>query len=200
MSMFCGWSALFMLMGVACANATDLISPPIIESDVMPEWQASTRCTLSVSNPVIDYGIMSRWQLQDVERGAVSPGTRSLMLNVACPYTRGMKLLVQGENSEQGGLRYGGHGVTRLRLLDVQLDGKAVELRTLTPTGEWGDDSSQVMTLIPGQQLIPVVQGRLAEGKALTARLEIQPILAEQETQVSSLQRSESTLTLTLAD
>ncbi|KHS89073.1 fimbrial protein [Pectobacterium brasiliense] len=200
MNMFCGRWALALLMSAACANATDLISPPVTEGGVMPEWQPNTRCTLSASNPVVDYGIMSRWQLQDVARGSVSPGTRSLMLNVACPHTRTMKLLIQGEGSEQGGLRYGGHGVTRLRLLDVQLDGKAVELRTLTSTGEWGDNGGQAMMLTPGQQLVPVVQGRLVEGKALTARLEVQPILAEQEAHVSSPQRSESVLTLTLAN
>lgn len=87
MNMFCGRWALALLMSAACANATDLISP-VTEGGVMPEWQPNTRCTLSASNPVVDYGIMSRWQLQDVARGSVSPGTRSLMLNVVCPHTR----------------------------------------------------------------------------------------------------------------
>ncbi|MBF4190298.1 fimbrial protein, partial [Serratia ureilytica] len=32
-------------------------------------------------------------------------------------------------------MRYGEHGTTRLHLLDAQLDGNAVGLRTITPAG-----------------------------------------------------------------
>lgn len=143
---------------------------------------------------------MSRWQLQDIPGGSTTPGTLSLTLSVVCPYTRTMKLLVQGEGSEQGGLRYGERGVTQFRLLDAQLDGNAVELRALTSAGALMDTSGQAVSLTAGQQLALVVQGRLAEGKTLTARLEIQPVLAEGEVRASSRQHSESMLTLTLVN
>ncbi|KHN51566.1 DUF1120 domain-containing protein [Pectobacterium fontis] len=188
----CGFA---LLLGVTFASAADVIAP---FDTVMPELIPDTRCNLSVSNPVVDYGIMSRWQLQDLARGSVSPGMRSLMFNAVCPYTRTIKLLVQGEGGERGDLRYGEHGVTRLRLMDVQLDGHAVELRTLTSTGELKNGGSHAMMLTPGTQLIPVLDGRPVRGKALTARLEIQPILAESEAQVSSPLRSESMLTFSL--
>ncbi|WP_286175316.1 fimbrial protein [Enterobacter sp. Cy-643] len=165
----------------------------------MPILPPDTRCRLSVSNPLIDYGVMSRWQLEDIGAGRVSPGTRSLTISVVCPYSRTMILQVEGEGRE-GGLRYGEHGTTRLRLLDAQLDGNAVELHSVTPDGVITESDRHRLALNAGQRLAPVMQGRLAEGKILTARLEIQPVLAEGDARVSSRQRSETTLTLTLDD
>lgn len=198
MNMFCGRWMLALLAGVTFSSAADLIPHPDTMGSVVPERRTDNRCHLSVSNPVVDYGIMSRWQLQDAAKGTVSPGMRSPMLSVVCPYTRTMKLLVQGKGSEQGELRYGEHGVTRLRLMDVQLDGNAVELRVLTPTGEVTNNGGRAVILSPGMQLVPVLEGKLAAGKSLTARVEIQPILTESEAQVSSPQQSESILTFTL--
>ncbi|MGP0955598.1 fimbrial protein [Serratia sp. CY68758] len=198
MNVFCGRWLLALLMGVAGASAADPIMPPGQESSPMPTLPPDTRCSLSVSNPVVDYGMMSRWQMEDMGAGNVSPGTRTLMVSVVCPYSRTMILRVEGEASELGGLRYGERGATRLRLLDAQLDGNAVELRAITPAGVITDSGGHILALNAGQRLAPVMQGRLAEGKALTVRLEIQPVLAEGDARVGSRQRSETMLTLTL--
>lgn len=199
MNVFCGRWLLVLLMGVTGANAADPITPSGLETTPMPTLPPDTRCRLSVSNPVVDYGMMSRWQLEDIGVGSVSPGTRSLTISVVCPYSRTMSLRVEGEASE-GGLRYGEHGTTHLHLLDAQLDGNAVELRSVTPAGVITDSGGYRLALNAGQRLAPVIQGRLAEGKTLTARLEIQPVLAEGDAHVSSRQRSETMLTLTLDD
>lgn len=199
MNMFWRRWLLALLMGVTGASAADPILPPTLEANPMPILPPDTRCRLSVSNPVVDYGLMSRWQLEDIGAGRVSPGARSLTVSVVCPYSRTMSLRVEGEDRE-GGLRYGEHGTTRLRLLDAQLDGNAVELRTVTPAGVITESGGQRLVLKAGQRLAPVMQGRLAEGKTLTARLEIQPVLAEDDARVSSRQRSETMLTLTLDD
>lgn len=197
MNMFWMRWLLALLMGVTGASAADPIIPPGLEASPMPTLPPDTRCRLSVSNPVVDYGLMSRWQLEDIGAGRVSPGTRSLTVSVVCPYSRTMSLRVEGEDRE-GGLRYGKHGTTRL--LDAQLDGNAVELRTVTPAGVITENGGQRLALNAGQRLAPVMQGRLAEGKTLTARLEIQPVLAEDDARVSSRQHSETMLTLTLDD
>ncbi|ERK09882.1 fimbrial biogenesis outer membrane usher protein [Serratia fonticola AU-AP2C] len=69
-----------------------------------------------------------------------------------------------------------------------------------TRAGVITESGGQGLALNAGQRLAPVMQGRLAEGKTLTARLEIQPVLAEGDARVSSRQRSETMLTLTLDD
>lgn len=171
-----------------------------IDNPFTSQRMPDAHCTISVSNPFVDYGVMSRWQMQDLPNRQVTPGMRSTMVNVVCPQSRSIKLLVQGEVSETGHLRYGERGYTRFRLLDVQLDGNAAELRPLSPDGALAEAASEALPLTSGQRLIAVSSGRVVEGKMLTARLEIQPILGEEEARVSSMHRSESQLTLTLMD
>lgn len=200
MNVFCGRWLLALLMGVTGVSAAAPAPFPGLEVNPLPTLPPDTRCSLSVSNPVVDYGVMSRWQLEDMGVGSVSPGTRSLTVSVVCPYPRAMLLRVEGEGSEQGGLRYGERGTTRLRLLDAQMDGNAVALRTVTPAGIITEIGGHILALNAGQRLAPVTQGKLAEGKTLTARLEIQPVLAKVDARVGSPQRSETMLTLTLDD
>lgn len=171
-----------------------------IDNPFTPQQIPDTRCTISVSNPFVDYGVMSRWQMQDLPNRQVTPGLRSTMVNVVCPHPRPIKLLVQGEVNETGHLRYGENGYTRFRLLDIQLDGNAAELRPLSPDGALAEAASEALPLASGQRLITVSSGRVIEGKTLTARLEVQPILGEENARVSSMRRSESQLTLTLID
>lgn len=208
MNALCGRWFTALLIGVTGASGAAPVAlpgagkggyraPPLAPSPVLPP---DTRCRLSISNPVVDYGVMSRWQLQAVAGGRLSPGTRSLTLSVACPYPRAMKLLIEGEGGAQGGLRFGERGLTHLRLLNAQLDGNTVELRALTQAGTLAKHSGQAIALNAGQQVALVVQGRLAEGRTLTAQLEVKPVMSEDGARVSSRRRSESMFRLTLLD
>lgn len=198
MRIFCKRWPLALLIGITFASSANTPAPLGIGGSMVPELPPDTRCTMSVSNPVVDYGLMSRGQLQELPGGNVTPGSRSLTLSVVCPYSRIIKLLVQGEGREHDELRYGKRGVTKFRLSDVQLDGHPVELQTLSLTGEPTSAASLTTPLLVGQQWVPIKLGRFAEGKTLTARLDIQPIIPETEARVSSPQRSESMLTLRL--
>lgn len=200
MRMFCARWSLALLMGITFTSTANTPIPLGIGGSMVPPMPADTNCTMSVSSPVVDYGLMSRGQLQNLPGENVTPGSRSLTLSVVCPYSRTMKLLVEGESREHGELRYGKRGVTQFRLLDVQLDGHPVELQTLTSAGELTGADSLKTSLLVGQRWIPVILGRFAEGKTLTARLDIQPMIPETEVRVSSPQLSESMLTLRLVN
>jgi len=200
MNLFCRSWLLGGLMVVTGISSATPVPPNGPEAESMPILPPDTRCSLSVSNPVVDYGMMSRWQLEEVGVGNVSPGTRSLTVSVVCPYSRTMSLRVEGEESGRGGLRYGDRGTTHLRLLDVQLDGNAAELRKVEPTGDNTGSGGHMLELNAGQRWVPVIHGRVAEGKTLTARLEIRPVLTEEDARVNSRQRSETMLTLILDD
>lgn len=167
------------------------------ETSDIPAPPPDIRCRLTVSPPVVDYGVMSRWQLEETSYG-VSPGTRSLRVSVVCPFPQVMTLRVEGEGNEACGIRYGERGCLRLRLLDAQLDGNAVVLRHVTPDGRMKESESHRPALYRGQALTPVSQGLPVEGRALTATLDIQPLLMEADVRVSNQQRSETTLTLTV--
>ncbi|PYY90762.1 fimbrial protein [Pseudomonas sp. TKO26] len=186
-------------MAAGYAHATVLGPLPGEQGQVPSPLPSDPRCTMTISHPVVDFGVMSRGQLQEIPGQGLSPGIRSLSLSVVCPYARAIKLLVQGDGREQGGMRYGKDGFTRFRLLDVQVDGHAQELRASTPEGAIAG-SGQGLVLIAGQQLAPVARDQWVEGRTLTARLEIQPVLSPAQTRVSHWERSESTLTLTLVN
>lgn len=195
MNIFCGHWGLVLLMVINC---TEGIAAE--KNSGIIETQPSSQCTLSVSNQTVDYGVQSRWQMQDINGRNVTPGIRVLTVNVICPYKRKIILNVQGKSGKNGELRYGQNGQTLFQLVDAQLDGYVVEMRPLTSSGTPTDVASEKRQLAIGQRLAPVVKGQLAEGKSLTARLEIQPVMPEGDARVNSLQRNESLLTLTLGD
>lgn len=150
------------------------------------------RCTLSVSTPVIDYGNQSRWQLQDAARGQVTPGKRTLILSVVCPYTQPIRL------AQRSDLRYGSQGNINVNLSEAQLDGQSIQLANTTPDGILNDAPVENLRLHPGSRFAAVQNGRLATGKSLTLRMEIEPVLTDRDTRVSAHQNNEGTLTLEL--
>jgi hypothetical protein len=149
---------------------------------------------------VVDYGTLSRWQLQDTtgDVGALTPGKRTLMVNVVCPYTQVMRLTLRGVAAANGSLRYGDRGSLRVQLLEAQLDGQSVQFATTTFDGVLNGSPASTLTLQPGQTFAVITTGALAQGRSLTFRLEIEPVLPEEEARVSSRRISETLLTLEL--
>ncbi|UXK10740.1 fimbrial protein [Erwinia pyrifoliae] len=188
------------LMPILWVASTFCAAEPFPGSENGMTKPPDTRCIMTVGSPLIDYGVMSRWQLQDIPGGNVSPGIRSTTVSVVCPHSRTIKLLVQGDANETGHLRYGERGHTLFHLSDVQLDGKPADLRSVMPDGMLEDAVSEPLPLTSGQRLVTLVNGQVTQGKTLTARLQIQPVLSEEDARASSLQRSASGLTLMLVD
>ncbi|GAK27992.1 hypothetical protein [Serratia liquefaciens] len=160
-----------------------------------------TRCSLSTGTPVIDYGIQSRWQLQDVAGGdEVTPGKRTLMLSVVCPYSQTIRLEMRGDRAANGDLRYGERGRINIRLQDFQLDGQSVQAAFMTPAGAIDSTSESSLLLQPGKVFAAVLNGQLVKGKNFNARVEIEPVLPESAARVASRQISESHLSLELLE
>jgi len=184
-----------LLMGVLLSQAVCATSPVVSDPSLQPPTlPMDSSCNLSVGNSVIDYGSQSRWQMQSATTGVntVTPGKRILMLNVVCPYTQTMRLALRGD------LRYGERGSTVARLFDVQMDGHSVQVANTTPSGIITGTPTDAQVLQAGQTVAAVLNGQLAKGKALSARLEIEPTLPEAEARVSARKMNESTLTLEL--
>ncbi|MHA7845300.1 DUF1120 domain-containing protein [Serratia sp. D1N4] len=188
-----GYTAL--ILGLLISKAAGAVSPVMGDPSLQPPpLPMDSSCNLSVGGSVIDYGSQSRWQMQSASTGgnAVTPGKRTLMLNVVCPYTQAMRLALRGD------LRYGERGSTVVRLFDVQIDGHNVQVVNTTPAGMISGTPTNDQLLQAGQTVAAVLNGQLAKGKVLTARLEIEPTLPESEARVSASRMSESTLTLEL--
>lgn len=182
--------ALF-LVGAARADLRDAgsgLTPP-----------PANRCSLSAGAPVIDYGVQSRWQLQEAgDPRQVTPGKRSLVLNVVCPYSQTMRLMLRGEPAGNGELRYGERGSVKLLLTDAQLDGQSVLLAATAQGDVISGDAKSSLQLRPGHGFAAVQNGRLLKGKSFTARIELEPVMPESNARVSARQVSEANLTLEL--
>lgn len=160
-----------------------------------------TRCSLSVSAPVIDYGSQSRWQLQDAGGAQMlTPGQRSLMVSVVCPYTQTLRLSLLGDRAANGDVRYGKHGSVNLHIVDAQVDGQSVPVATLTPQGTVEGAPSANLRLQPGQNFAAAKNGKLVKGRSFNARIEIEPVMPQRDAQVTSRQTNESLITLELMD
>ncbi|RTF43319.1 fimbrial protein [Serratia marcescens] len=189
-----------LTLGVAlCLANAPRAALPAADGGLTPP--PDNRCSLSAGAPVVDYGVQSRWQLQDTGGPQrVTPGKRSLQLNVVCPYSQSMRLTLRGERAGNGELRYGERGSVALRLLDAQLDGQGVQLAATTSDGVLSGGGQDSLQLLPGNGFAAVQNGRLLKGKSFTARIELEPVMPESAARVSARQVSEANLTLELMD
>ncbi|KFC76672.1 hypothetical protein [Buttiauxella agrestis] len=158
------------------------------------------RCHLSVSNSNVDYGVLSRWQLQQATGvpQALSPGKRLVMVNVMCPYSENMRVTLHGDLSSHGDFRYGNTGRMRVNLFSAQLDGQDVDIALSTPEGVLLKGPVNTLGIMPEQTFTTVLNGQVTQGKALTFRLELEPILTESEARATSRQVSQANLNLEL--
>lgn len=158
------------------------------------------RCLVSANAAVIDYGTQSRWQLQDIGGQKVTPGKRILMLSIVCPYTQVPRVIVRGESARNGDVRYGERGSIRLRICDVQLDGKPLPVAMITPDGAPIGQAEPCLTLKPGNRFAPASDGQAAQGKQLTAKIEIMPVLDEEDARNPARQTRTAGFSLELSD
>lgn len=181
-----------ILIGMAVSQSANVFAGQLTST-------AESRCTISAGNTEIDYGTLSRWQMQEVgEYQGVTPGKRMLSLGIICPYTHTMRVMLRGDRTVSGNLRYGDRGHLILRISNAQLDGQQVQIATTTPVGAGNMESSSVLTLQPGQSFVPMNNGKPLEGKRFTAQIEIQPIIPEDEAKVGVIRTNESRLTFEL--
>lgn len=156
------------------------LSAPLQQEQSIGPPPVDSRCSLSAGGRVIDYGILSRGQLQDATTGAnaLTPGKRTVMVNVVCPYTQPMRLTLRREPATNGNLSYGDRAYVRVRLQDALLDGQSIQIASSAPDGTLSSSPASTLELQPGQTFAAVADGTPAKGRSLTLHLEIEPIFA----------------------
>ncbi|MGP2408153.1 hypothetical protein [Yersinia sp. 2545 StPb PI] len=173
---------------------------PALTEAQPPSLLVDTRCSLSLGGGVIDYGNQSRGQLQAASPGGntLTPGKRTLTLSVVCPYTQPLRLALRGDRSGNGELRYGERGSVVVRLFDMQRDGESVQIMPVTPDGGVTGSASESQRLQPGQAVGATLNRQLVKGKVFSVRVEIEPIMTNEEARVGVSTTKESLLTLEL--
>ena len=191
--------AIGMLGAVLICPAVLMAAPGPPGPNTQPALPADTRCSLSAGAPVIDYGSQSRGQLQTAGNSqTLTLGKRTLMLNIGCPYSLNMRLALRGAQAQNGDLLHGDRGAVKILVLDAQVDGQTVLLTRTTPDGLLQGGAETGLRLQPGDNFAATQNGHLVQGKSFTARIEIEPLLPESATRVSTRKTSESLLILEL--
>jgi hypothetical protein len=159
------------------------------------------QCNLTASHTRVEYGVQSRWQLQMAPgTQQLSPGERSLSINVVCPYSRQLRVKFDGEAGQGGRWRYGEQGQLQLRVSAAWLDGQPVGLAL---TGRDSNDLSTLAlpaTILPDSTVSAVTAGHLLAGRNLTLQLTLAPLLSEQATRVTARTESDAVVRLSLTD
>lgn len=161
---------------------------------------ADHQCHTSAGTAVIDYGNQSRWQMQELGGQKVTPGKRTLQLNIVCPYTQPLRMRLRGEQASNGDLRYGERGSIMLQIYDVRLDDRPLPIALASQDGALLGPAAPSLMLRPGNDFSPVSNGQAAQGKRLTARIDITPVLEESDARSAVRRSSDAKFSLELAD
>jgi len=185
--------SLLLLLMASQALAAQLPAP--LQAPAIP---VDTRCSMSSNSREADLGNLSRWQLQPAAEGGdkLSLGKRDFNVNVTCPFSQSMQLVVNGDRNSAGGFRYGRNGELRIVLKEATLDGQPVQVRLL-PMAKVSTAGN--LNLKPDLNLqVVAANGNVVKGKSLSLLLETEPVLREADARVSRRQSDESNFSLQL--
>jgi hypothetical protein len=160
-----------------------------------------TQCMVTVGPTTINYGSLSRWQLQKSGVAQhLTPGKRTLILTVTCPFNQEIRLSMEGNAAPNGQLRYGEEGYATVRLSEVMADGHEAMVALIEGDGNVVDTSETSLFIKPGSRWEVVNARGKVRARSVTARLEVEPIIPDWAAKVSGEQVSESALTLSVDD
>lgn len=134
-----------------------------------PAW---AECALTLNDTRVDFGVLQRYALggQDAQ---VTLGERSLRLGLNCTSERTLTLHLRASAADSERFRLGDKGFYQVRLRDVLLDGAPVDLGEEGPQAQAAGRATPNAAWRPGRGLVPMRDGRIVQGKALQAQLDI---------------------------
>lgn len=158
-----------------------LLAQPVAASD-LPLLHTDAQCNLTSSLQHVDFGEQSygRYQQIDAQRRQLSPGSRTLQVLAACPYTQPLAVRINGSRTAEGQFAHGARGALNVTLNKALLDGKPVTLRLQTAQ-QSRDYTGGSLALQPDMTLTPVnAHHQPLAGKQLQLELSLQPVINAQ--------------------
>lgn len=171
--------------GVAHGVGAGTVSPATATATAAAA-PAGRRCELMLSESAIDYGAVTRYRLEGHGSAReLSFGKRRMALHVTCTTPLLPGLVFRGP-SHAGDYRFGPTGKVTLTLSDVQFDGRPVLLGNATMVGELPAQAARSVRFLPGQVIVPVLDGRPARGTRLSAMVDIEPVVPRDSSRVAT--------------
>lgn len=144
---------------------------------------AQPQCQLQLNETTIDLGSFSRDQPTQIPgMSLLSLGKRTINLTASCGTNSVIALSFRALQGSEVGYRFAKNGIFTLKIIDAQLDGKPVRLRTLDTT----TSTPNQPFLRPGDKLAPYSGPVLASGEHLSLQIEIETMIDREGTRVSA--------------
>lgn len=170
----------------------DIASAAPLASSPQPQ-----NCQVMGSQNSLDFGTRNRSGLAVNHRGKLTPGQRTVRINVVCRFPRKMVLSVVGNaNGQQFG--WGDGADVRIEIQDAELDNKPILLSRLQRDGQALADSTPMLTLSPGDYFTPSAKAGQITGKQLTFTLTAEPELDDSRVTFNRPYSGQSLLTIRL--
>lgn len=155
-------------------------------------------CDMQLSNREVNYGALHRGELTTgAQMAAIPLGKRQLALSVMCRQPTAIGLRFDGQPAGADAYRFGGQGSFTVRLSDATLDGRPVQLASLSGSGGTGT-ASNAASMKPNGLVVTTAHGAPVTGKAFTAQVEIDTYIDDATTRVRDLSVLEGTGTFRL--
>ncbi|WP_354678031.1 hypothetical protein [Cupriavidus plantarum] len=145
---------------------------------------------LMVSEGGLDYGPMTRYRLESSGRGTdLSLGKRRMTMNVTCNRASMLGIVFRAPSV---GTEYvfgsvgGKSGKVTLLMSEAQVDGQPAQLGNATGAGTLPATLGSSARFTPGQAIVPVIDGRPAQGMRFSATVEIDPTVPRGDSQVAA--------------
>lgn len=180
-------AASFGAMHVAMAQAPRPHGPsaPAVPMVVAPPAE---RCQLMVSEARVDYGTTTRYRLES-NGTDMSLGKRRMTMNVTCSSASTLGIVFRAPSL---GTDYifgnvgGKSGKVTLQMSEAQIDGVPAQLGNAMSAGTLPAAIGGTARFTPGQAIVPVIDGRPAQGTRFSATVDIDPVVPRGDNQVSS--------------
>lgn len=144
------------------------------------------RCQLMISESDIDYGSITRYRLESGGNAAeLSLGKRRMMLNVTCSSASLLGMVFRGPSSGADYV-FGKSGKVTMQLSEAQVDGRPVQVGNAGAAGTMPVSPAATARFMPGQVIVPVIDGKPAQGTRFSAAVEVEPVVPRGSSQVTS--------------
>lgn len=154
-------------------------------------------CDMTAGPSVVDVGVRTRGQMDAVADG-MSPGMRSVTLNVVCEATREMKVRFSGASRHQQFLWGGAESVLRITVRQASVDGNAVQLQRLNLADNGIGEPAEQVGILPEEALITMKNGQPVAGNQLSMIVDIVAVFVGKDARPVERSQMEASLRMAL--
>lgn len=147
----------------------------------LPGLAMADDCQITLSQPVVDYHQLQRENIVTTQQDWHKMPEREVNVNVYCPDTQKIGVLLQGASGEKGRFLFGEKGGIAIKVDNMVIDGKnyavgkTVDQVNLTP----GGDSASSLYLKNNEAVVAVDNNEVPSAQQMSFTVTLFPVLRD---------------------